>query len=151
MEGLHLAFHHAMEARIIRCIKVGRDTIHLSHFIYADDVIIFSDWSAIELNRILLILEIFYKVSSLRLNVAKAHVFVIRVADSEVISIANATEARVGTFPTTYLVMPIGSNMKYIFNWDLLINKFRSKLSSWKASLISSGGRLTLVKPVMGS
>ncbi|XP_071728072.1 uncharacterized protein [Rutidosis leptorrhynchoides] len=109
------------------------------------------DWSALELNRILLILEIFYKVFGLRLNVAKSHVFGIGVAKSEVISIANVAWARVGTFPTTYLGMPVGSNMKYISNWDVLINKFQSKLSLWKASLISSGGKLTLVKSVMGS
>ncbi|XP_071708873.1 uncharacterized protein [Rutidosis leptorrhynchoides] len=102
MEGLHLAFHHAMEARFIR-------------------------------------------VSGLRLNVVKSRVFGIGVAESEVISIANVVGARVGMFPTTYLGIPIGSNMKFISNWDVFINKFRSKLSSWKASLISSGGRLTLV------
>ncbi|XP_071713417.1 uncharacterized protein [Rutidosis leptorrhynchoides] len=41
MEGLHLAFHRAMEISFIRGIKVGSNSIHLSHFIYADDVIIF--------------------------------------------------------------------------------------------------------------
>ncbi|XP_071712284.1 uncharacterized protein [Rutidosis leptorrhynchoides] len=61
MEGLHLAFHQAMERNIIHGINVGTENISLSHFIYVDDVVIFSDWNAIELRRILLILEVFHK------------------------------------------------------------------------------------------
>ncbi|XP_071688172.1 uncharacterized protein [Rutidosis leptorrhynchoides] len=151
MEGLHLAFRHAMECNLIRGLKVGTENIHLSHLLYADDVIIFSDWSALELRRILLILEVFYRASSLKLNIDKSHVFSIGVDDYEVVSLANATGTRAGTFTTTYLGIPIGSNMKLVSNWNSLCDKFRSKLSSWKASLISAGGRLTLVKSVMGS
>ncbi|XP_071713078.1 uncharacterized protein [Rutidosis leptorrhynchoides] len=77
--------------------------------------------------------------------------FRLGVVDSETISIANSVGARVCSFPTTYLGIPIGSTMKAIAKWDTLCEKFRSKLSSWKASLISAGGRLTLVKAVMGS
>ncbi|XP_071708985.1 uncharacterized protein [Rutidosis leptorrhynchoides] len=41
MEGLHLTINRAMERRFIRGINVGN--ISHSHFMYADDVIIFSD------------------------------------------------------------------------------------------------------------
>ncbi|GKA20013.1 hypothetical protein Tco_0699928 [Tanacetum coccineum] len=33
----------------------------------------------------------------------------------------------------------------------MLIDRFRSRLSTWKASLLSIGGRLTLIKSVLGS
>ncbi|XP_071728650.1 uncharacterized protein [Rutidosis leptorrhynchoides] len=95
MEGLHLAFHRAIETDFIRGIKVGMDNVHLSHFIYADDVIIFYDWNALELTCILLIFEIFYRVSGLKLNVTKSHVYSIGVADSEVISLSNVVGARI--------------------------------------------------------
>ncbi|XP_071695290.1 uncharacterized protein [Rutidosis leptorrhynchoides] len=105
---------------------------------------------AVESNYIRGIKEIFYLVSGLRINVAKSHIFGIGVDSAEVCSYAAATSTRVGSFPTKYLGIPIGSNMKHS-NWDSLVDKFRNKLSSWKASLISSGGRLTLVKSVMGN
>ncbi|XP_071704456.1 uncharacterized mitochondrial protein AtMg01250-like [Rutidosis leptorrhynchoides] len=40
MEGLHLEFHRVIELDFIRGIKVGNSNMRLSHFIYADDVIL---------------------------------------------------------------------------------------------------------------
>ncbi|GJW65591.1 retrovirus-related pol polyprotein from transposon TNT 1-94 [Tanacetum coccineum] len=56
-----------------------------------------------------------------------------------------------GNIPFNYLGLPIGSNMKSIASWKMLIDRFRSRLSTWKASLLSIGGRLTLIKFVLGS
>ncbi|XP_071718630.1 uncharacterized protein [Rutidosis leptorrhynchoides] len=153
MEGLHLAFHSAMESRIIHGVKAESDQIHVSHFLYVDNVIILSsEWGWQELNYIMLILEVFYLVSGLRINMTKYHIFGIGVSySSEVDSFAAATGTRVGTFPTKYLGVPIRANMNRVSSWDFLVETFQSELSSWKANLLSSGGRLTLVKSVMGS
>ncbi|GJU75839.1 hypothetical protein Tco_1272909 [Tanacetum coccineum] len=35
--------------------------------------------------------------------------------------------------------------------WNMVIEKFKSRLSEWKAKTMSYGGRLTLVKSVLGS
>nr|GEU28692.1 RNA-directed DNA polymerase, eukaryota, reverse transcriptase zinc-binding domain protein [Tanacetum cinerariifolium] len=56
-----------------------------------------------------------------------------------------------GDFPFIYLCLPIGSNMNLICNWKRLIDRFWSKLSFWKSNLISIGGRVTLIKSVLGS
>ncbi|GJU23110.1 hypothetical protein Tco_1156452 [Tanacetum coccineum] len=56
-----------------------------------------------------------------------------------------------GFFPFTYLGLPIGSNMSRIANWQLLIDRFKARLSGWKANLFSIGGRLTLIKYVLSS
>ncbi|GJY86237.1 RNA-directed DNA polymerase, eukaryota, reverse transcriptase zinc-binding domain protein [Tanacetum coccineum] len=54
--------------------------------------------------------------------------------------------------PFSYLGLPIGSNMKSIARgWKILIDRFRSRTLTWKASLLSIGGRLTLIKSVLGS
>ncbi|GJU60806.1 hypothetical protein Tco_1238572 [Tanacetum coccineum] len=41
--------------------------------------------------------------------------------------------------------------MRRIANWQPLIDRFEARLSGWKANLISIGGRLTLIKYVLGS
>nr|GEY64202.1 RNA-directed DNA polymerase, eukaryota, reverse transcriptase zinc-binding domain protein [Tanacetum cinerariifolium] len=56
-----------------------------------------------------------------------------------------------GCFPFTYLGLPIGANMNLTFSWQILIDRFQKRLSSWKANLLSIGGRLTLIKADLGS
>ena len=51
----------------------------------------------------------------------------------------------------SYLGLPIGSNMSRIANWQFLIDRFKARMSSWKANLLSIGGRLTLIKFVLES
>ncbi|GJS67889.1 RNA-directed DNA polymerase, eukaryota, reverse transcriptase zinc-binding domain protein [Tanacetum coccineum] len=45
----------------------------------------------------------------------------------------------------------IRRSMRKIADWTKVINRFSKKLASWKANLLSIGGRLTLVKSVLGS
>ena len=51
----------------------------------------------------------------------------------------------------SYLGLPIGVRMNRFEHWALIINKFQRKLSNWKVITLSSGGRLTLCKSVLGS
>ncbi|KAL4576975.1 hypothetical protein LXL04_013076 [Taraxacum kok-saghyz] len=55
------------------------------------------------------------------------------------------------TLPFTYLGLPVGANMNLKKNWTPVIEKFNSRLSTWKAQSLSLGGRLTLAKAVLGS
>ncbi|GJT70269.1 retrovirus-related pol polyprotein from transposon TNT 1-94 [Tanacetum coccineum] len=95
---------------------------------------------------ITLIPKVFYLASGLRINIAKSNVYGIRVSSNDIVDMARATGCASGTLPFIYLGLPISSNMNLIVNWQYLIDRFRGKLSSWKASLLSIGGRLTLIK-----
>lgn len=55
------------------------------------------------------------------------------------------------TLPFTYLGVPVGANMNLKKNWQPIIDRFNGKLSSWKAKSLSFGGRLTLIKSVLGN
>ena len=41
--------------------------------------------------------------------------------------------------------------MSRVSSWQPIINKFNSKLPTWKVLLLSTGGRLTLCKSVLGA
>ena len=48
--------------------------------------------------------------------------------------------------PFLYLGLPVGANPKSKAVWNPIIEKFESKLTSWKGQYLSSGGRITLIK-----
>lgn len=58
---------------------------------------------------------------------------------------------KVGTFPTSYLGLPLGARYKSLNIWDGVIEKFERKSASWKMQYLSFGGRLTLINSVLDS
>ncbi|GJS36875.1 putative RNA-directed DNA polymerase, eukaryota, reverse transcriptase zinc-binding domain protein [Tanacetum coccineum] len=81
----------------------------------------------------------------------KSNVYGIRVLDVNVFSMASNSGCASGSFPYTYLGLPFGSNMSLTSSWQVLSDRFQSKLSSWKANLLSIGCRHTLIKVVLCS
>lgn len=53
--------------------------------------------------------------------------------------------------PFKYLGVMVGGNMSLTKSWDGVIGKLNSRLSKWKRNTLSIGGRLTLLKSVLGS
>ncbi|KAL7588571.1 hypothetical protein Lser_V15G38261 [Lactuca serriola] len=96
------------------------------------------------------LLRCFYTASGLKVNLNKSKVFGIGVQEIEVSRLANILCCEPGKFPFTYLGLPIGANMKLAKHWRPIVDKFKNKLSNWKANNLSFGGRLTLVKSVLG-
>ncbi|GJW18811.1 hypothetical protein Tco_0026247 [Tanacetum coccineum] len=43
------------------------------------------------------------------------------------------------------------AHMSRCANWNPLVEKFHKRLSKWKANALSFGGRLTLIKSILGS
>ncbi|GJS26592.1 putative RNA-directed DNA polymerase, eukaryota, reverse transcriptase zinc-binding domain protein [Tanacetum coccineum] len=128
MEGLHYAMSNAI-----------------------NNVIITTDWNSGDLDNIIRVLHVFYLASGLKINIHKSNIFGIGVPNSDVVDMARRTGCASEIFPFTYLGLPIGSNMNLVSSWQFLIDRFHTKLSSWKANLLSIGGRLTLIKVVHGS
>ncbi|GJT38775.1 hypothetical protein Tco_0938640 [Tanacetum coccineum] len=95
--------------------------------------------------------EVFYLASGLKINIQKSNVYGIGVSDIDVSSMASNYGCALGCFPFTYLGLPIGSNISLTSSWHVLLDRFQSKLSSWKANLLSIGGRHTLIKDVLGN
>ncbi|PWA92161.1 RNA-directed DNA polymerase, eukaryota, Reverse transcriptase zinc-binding domain protein [Artemisia annua] len=73
------------------------------------------------------------------------------VTDEEVSHMANIIGCGAANFPLKYLGVPVGCNMVRCYNWNAILQKFSSKLCSWKARLLSVGGRLSSIKSVLGN
>ncbi|GKC03687.1 reverse transcriptase domain, reverse transcriptase zinc-binding domain protein [Tanacetum coccineum] len=142
---------NAMEIGILRGDKVGVNNVMVSHLQYADDTIFFRDWNKENAKLLMCILKCFEEVSGLRVNYNKSKLYGIGVNEVELLDMAGWMGCGVGEFPFTYLGLPIGEKMRRINALNIVIEKFKSRLADWKAKTMSYGGRLTLVKSVLGS
>nr|KAJ0194327.1 hypothetical protein LSAT_V11C800406660 [Lactuca sativa] len=123
----------------------------LSHLLYADDALFLGEWSRSNLKNLARILRCFHISSGLKVNYHKLKVFSIGVSASETVHWANLLGCATGALSFDYLGVPVGANMNIIKNWKPIIKNFHSKLSVWKSKSLSFGGRLTLLKSVLGN
>nr|GEX00272.1 reverse transcriptase domain-containing protein [Tanacetum cinerariifolium] len=151
MEGLYALIRKAEDMGLFKGISLGIDNMRISHLIYTDDVIFTDEWSFSNAHNLLNILQCFYLVSSLKINVHKSNITCINAYKEDILAMANAIGCGAAIFPFKYLGVPVGGNMGRCSNWDPVIQKFSSRLSTWKAQLLSNGGRLTLLTSVLGS
>jgi len=60
--------------------------------------------------------------------------------------IANLLNCQVGTFPRTYLGIPLRPGKLANEDWQHLLVKVDCRLAGWKGNILSRGGRLVLIK-----
>nr|GEZ50859.1 hypothetical protein [Tanacetum cinerariifolium] len=159
MESLHLSFSRAVEAGIFTGIKID-SSLTLSHLFYADDAVFIGEWSNGNLIGIMNILRCFSFLSGMSINIHKSHLLGIGLSDVSVSEAANRIGCSVMKAPFRYLgiMAPfwylgimVGGNLSLVKEWDESIAKLKKKLSKWKLKTLSVGGRLTLLKAVLGS
>ncbi|KAJ9551745.1 hypothetical protein OSB04_015790 [Centaurea solstitialis] len=145
-ENLHLLMEEAKDKGLFDGILVGNDRLEISHLQFADDAIFFGKWSARNLRNLIKVLDCFRAISGLRINMHKSKIFGVGVSNEEVQEWARGVGCVGGSFPFTYLGLPVGDSMLKKSDWRPVVDKVKAKLASWKAKIISYGGRLTLVK-----
>lgn len=96
-------------------------------------------------------LKWFELLSGLKINYEKCELIGVRVADSLLVSLANAFGCKVGKFPSKYLGVPLCLGLPKKSLWDSVVECIDKKLSSWKRRYLSLGGRITLLKFVLSS
>ncbi|GKD75092.1 reverse transcriptase domain, reverse transcriptase zinc-binding domain protein [Tanacetum coccineum] len=150
-KGLNVIMIEAVEKGIFRGVRVGSDQVMVSHLQYADDTIFFGEWNSENAKALMSILRCFEEVSGLRVNFNNSKLYGLGVSDEELGSMASGMGCDIGEFSFTYLGLPIGENMSRVNAWKPVVDKFKNCLADWKAKTMSFGGRLTLVKSVLGS
>ncbi|GJX32994.1 hypothetical protein Tco_0242849 [Tanacetum coccineum] len=111
----------------------------------------FGEWNKENARSLMCILRCFEEVSGLRVNYVKSKLYGLGVSEEESGSMAKWIGCDVEEFPFTYLGLLIGENMNRLNAWKPVVDKFKNWLADWKEKTMSFGGRLTLVKLVLGS
>ncbi|GKB52675.1 RNA-directed DNA polymerase, eukaryota [Tanacetum coccineum] len=150
MESLHLSFSRVVDAGIFKGLKINNSTT-VSHLFYADDAVFVGEWSDDNLSRIMHVLHCFSLSSGLKINVKKSHLLGVGIPNDSIAIAASTLGCSVMKTPFKYLGVMVGGNMSNIKVWDDIIRKLNSRLSKWKVKSLSIGGRLMLLKSVLGS
>lgn len=115
----------------------------------ADDLLVLTVGVAEDLQVIKLILLLFEGLSGLKANFAKTCLYSTNLNHFPDIRAAKTVNCEVGLLPVTYLGIPVSGRRPRKLDWERLIAKVRGRLTSWKSSYLSIGGRLTLVNSVL--
>ncbi|KAJ0927402.1 putative RNA-directed DNA polymerase [Helianthus annuus] len=151
MEALSCMLVKARRAGAINGIRLPGDAPVLSNIFYADDAIIIGGWSYEEVIKMVIILRCFHLYSGLKINIAKLNLYGIGVTRLEIENMANIVGCKPDSPPFIYLGLMDGSNMNRINNWKPIFDIFDRRLAVWKSSLLSIGGRVTIIKSVLES
>ncbi|GJX05089.1 RNA-directed DNA polymerase, eukaryota [Tanacetum coccineum] len=150
MESLHLSFARIIEAGFFKGFNIN-NTVTVSHLFYADDAVFIGEWSDSNLSCIMNVLHCFSLASGLKINIHKSHLLGVGVSHATIEAAAASLGCSIMKSPFIYLGVPVGGNMSSIKAWDDILRKLKSRLSKWKVKTLSIGGRLTLLKSVLGS
>ena len=150
-DGLSRLMEKATEVGFVKGCKVGKDNILISHLQFADDTIFFIDSEGPSFNNMMTLLGLFCEASGLKINMAKSILLGLGVSDQVITSRAEMVGCEVGTWPISYLGMPLGGNPCSRSFWEPVISKVAKRLDGWKKAFLSKGGRLTLIESVLSA
>nr|XP_043629760.1 uncharacterized protein LOC122601047 [Erigeron canadensis] len=148
-EGLHVAVNNLVRRGLFKCANINQ--VQVSHLFYADDVMLVGNWSKPNLEVISKAFKFFYYISGLKINFEKSSIIGIGVEIGEVNQMAHEFGCKAESLPFKYLGIPIGGSPKRIAIWKPIISKFEKRRATWKANMLSIGGRSTLISSVLGS
>ncbi|GJY58925.1 hypothetical protein Tco_0458817 [Tanacetum coccineum] len=149
--SLHVTLQEAKSKQLFEGVKVGYNKVDVSHLQFADDALIIGKWSLENAKNLCRILRCFNLASGLKVNFTKSKFYGIGVNFNETTTLASTLNCEPSNRPFIYLGLPIGANMCKACHWKPIIDKFHNRLTLWKSKTLSYGGRLTLLKSVLGA
>ncbi|GJY76516.1 RNA-directed DNA polymerase, eukaryota [Tanacetum coccineum] len=139
MESLHISFQRVVDAGLFTGIKIN-SMVNLSHLFYADDAIFLGQWSELNIDSLVRVLDCFFRASGLRINMCKSKIMGVNVEDGMVKNAASKLGCLVLKTPFTYLGMKVGGNMSRKQAWkgggqvgvSLIGQDPKSNKASWR-------------------
>lgn len=117
----------------------------LTHLLFADDLLIFSNGSRWSLSGICTVMEKFKHLSGLCMNPDKSQIFFGGYDEIAAQVLADISGFKIGSFPTRYLGFPLNPSQMTMASLQLFIDKITGKLHSWTVKFFSFVGKIRLI------
>lgn len=124
----------------------------VSHLLFADDSIIFTNGSKSSLKNWMQFIIKYESSSGQKISRDKSCFIMAKKTTPARASIVSlATGFHRSTLPLQYLGAPLFKGAPKSAYFQALVDKVRKKLASWKTNLLSKGGKITLLQSVLSS
>ncbi|XP_016173411.1 uncharacterized protein LOC107615910 [Arachis ipaensis] len=148
-EGLSFLLHKAEQNRLIQGVQVNRRCQTINHLLFADDSIFFCKSAPNTSQSILELLETYEGFSGQKVNLNKSAIFFshntpqnTRLAVAQTLNIEH-----IGA-QDKYLGLPSIVQKSKKATFGAIKDKVQKRIMCWKRSILSSGGRHTLLRAV---
>ncbi|XP_042964017.1 uncharacterized protein LOC122298309 [Carya illinoinensis] len=130
----------------------ARGTPLISHLMYADDIVIFTNGGKKSMRGLMEVLNLYENWTGQVLNKNKSAIlFSNKISNTRKSSILRMTGFSEGSFPFKYLGVPIVVGRLKVCDFGDLIGNFNKKIAGWKMKMLSTGGRVNLLRHVLSS
>ena len=129
-----------------RCQKMD-----LTHMSFADDILVFTDGNIRSLDSIVEVFEYFAKISGLEISLEKSTIYLAGVSDARRQEMESRYSIQSGKLPVRYLKLPLLTKRMTIADYKPLLDRIKSRISSWTARHLSMAGRLALIHQLLSA
>ena len=133
-----------------RCFVSASATV--PYLAFADDTIIFTRCSEPSLTTLHEFLLLYQKHSEQKVNAGKSTLLMpARMSEEHIRLVETTLGFHRQSFPIKYLGVPLVRGRMGTTVFDPLLAKLRARLFHWSSKLLSTGGKIVLIRHVLGS
>nr|XP_025669949.1 uncharacterized protein LOC112769679 [Arachis hypogaea] len=148
-EGLSFLLHKAEQNRLIQGVQVNRRCQTVNHLLFADDSILFCKIAPNTSQSILELLETYEGFSGKKVNLNKSAIFFSHNTPQNTrLAVAQTLNIEHIRAQDKYLGLPSIVQKSKKATFGAIKDKVQKRIMDWKRSLLSSGGRHTLLRAV---
>lgn len=148
-EVLHLLLEKAGALGFIEGIQGVIPGQMISHLQFADDTILFLKVEEKVVENMKFILRCFEIFSGLSINFKKSCIVGFGVNEEFLYCMAAICKCKIEVLPFCYLGIPLGANSRRVVMWEVVVERFRKKLSGWKCRTMSWAARIVLINAAL--
>lgn len=148
MEVLSRFLEHAAGQGKIRLHPLCSSPL-VTHLLFADDLLVFSDGSRHSLTGIAEVMKQFKNLSGLDVNPEKSEIFFGGYSEIQVNVLSALQGIRVGSFPSRYLGLPLNPARISFATLQPFLERITNKLHAWTVRFLSFAGKIKLISSVI--